>query len=64
MCQEVVETAEELSCYSVLIAVSSYDVPTAACQQQVVLTSTNETVSEKKRGKYLEQIFLLSFAIK
>ena len=27
MCQEVVETAEELSCYSLLIAVSSYGVP-------------------------------------
>lgn len=27
MCQEVVETAEELSCYSLLIAVSSYGGP-------------------------------------
>jgi len=37
----------------------------AACQKQVVLTSTNGTVSKKKEGgKYLEQLFLLSFAIK
>jgi len=64
MCQEVVETAEELSCYSLLIAVSSYGGP-YGCLSTAGGVNINKWDCEwKKLGKYLEQLFLLSFAIK